>query len=66
MAVVVPRDPAHPPDLASLRAFAAERLATYKHPEALEVVAELPLTAMQKLDRAGLRHQFGHAVDHTG
>lgn len=66
VAVVVPRDAAHPPDLASLRAFAAERLATYKHPEALEVVAELPLTAMQKLDRAGLRHQFGHAVDHTG
>jgi acyl-CoA synthetase (AMP-forming)/AMP-acid ligase II len=66
VAVVVPRDPADPPDLADLRAFAAPRLAAYKWPEAVEVVADLPLTAMQKLDRGQLRHRFGHAVDHTG
>ncbi len=49
---VVVTDPAHPePDLATLRAFAAEKLAAYKLPEALLLVDELPLTSMDKLDR---------------
>jgi len=54
VAVVVPADRAAPPTLDDLRAFAAERLAPYKLPEALRVVDELPLTAMQKIDRAAL------------
>lgn len=66
VAVVVPRADHPPPTLDDLRSFTAGRLATYKHPEALELVTELPLTAMQKLDRTALRHRFGESSDHTG
>lgn len=54
VAVVVPRDPADPPTLEELRSFAAQHLARYKLPEALEIVDQLPLTAMQKVDRRAL------------
>jgi acyl-CoA synthetase (AMP-forming)/AMP-acid ligase II len=54
VAVVVPRDPSHPPDLDDLRAFAAPRLAAFKLPEAVLVRTELPLTTMDKLDRRAL------------
>ncbi|GAA2410815.1 long-chain fatty acid--CoA ligase [Actinomadura vinacea] len=54
VAVVVPADPAAPPVLDDLRAFAAERLARHKLPEALLVVDELPLTSMYKIDRRAL------------
>lgn len=57
VAVVVPADPASPPSLEDLRAFAEGRLARYKLPEALEVADGLPLTAMQKLDRRALAEQ---------
>lgn len=66
VAVVVPKPGAPAPTLEDLRSYASTRLAAYKRPEAIEVVAELPLTAMQKLDRRALRHQFGDPVDHTG
>jgi acyl-CoA synthetase (AMP-forming)/AMP-acid ligase II len=54
VAVVVPKHPAHPPTLDELRAYTAQRLAGYKRPEALRVVSQLPLTAMQKVDRRAL------------
>jgi acyl-CoA synthetase (AMP-forming)/AMP-acid ligase II len=54
VAVVVARDRAHVPDLAELRAFAAPRLAAYKLPEDLVIIADLPLTAMEKVDRKAL------------
>jgi acyl-CoA synthetase (AMP-forming)/AMP-acid ligase II len=54
VAVVVPADPSSPPALEDLRAFAADRLADYKLPEALVVRDELPLTTMDKLDRRRL------------
>jgi acyl-CoA synthetase (AMP-forming)/AMP-acid ligase II len=54
VAAVVPRDPARPPSLDELRAFARDRLAGYKLPEAVAVVGALPLTAMEKVDRAAL------------
>lgn len=54
VAVIVPRDPAAPPSLESLREFCAAKLAAYKLPEAVRVVAELPLTPMQKIDRRTL------------
>jgi acyl-CoA synthetase (AMP-forming)/AMP-acid ligase II len=57
IAVVVPADPGAPPDLDALRSFAAERLASYKLPEALVVVDTLPLTPMDKLDRRTLADQ---------
>ena len=54
VAVVVPADPATPPSLADLRGHLDGRLAAWKQPEALRVVADLPLTPMQKLDRRAL------------
>ncbi len=54
VAVVVPRDPANPPTLESLRSFLSGRLASYKRPEAIRLVEALPLTPMQKLDRRTL------------
>jgi acyl-CoA synthetase (AMP-forming)/AMP-acid ligase II len=54
VAVVVPRDTAAPPTLEELRAFAVDRVASYKLPEAVHVIDALPLTAMEKVDRAAL------------
>ena len=54
VAVVVLRAGAQEPTLEQLRAFARERLAAYKVPEAMRVVDELPLTGMDKLDRRAL------------
>jgi len=54
VAVVVPRDPAHPPTLEELRDGAKDRLASWKLPEALVIIAEIPLTSMHKVDRATL------------
>jgi acyl-CoA synthetase (AMP-forming)/AMP-acid ligase II len=55
VAVVVPAEGAQPPTLDDLRAFAGERLAAYKLPEAIMIVDELPLTTMDKLDRRALK-----------
>lgn len=57
VAVVVPADPARAPTLDDLREFIADRLARYKLPEALVTVPEIPLTAMQKVDRRLLTAQ---------
>lgn len=54
VAFVVPTDAAAAPNLADLRAWCAERMATYKAPDALVIVAELPLTAMSKIDKRTL------------
>jgi acyl-CoA synthetase (AMP-forming)/AMP-acid ligase II len=54
VAAVVPLDPTRPPSLDDLRAFAAGRVASYKLPDRVVVVDALPLTAMEKLDRAAL------------
>jgi acyl-CoA synthetase (AMP-forming)/AMP-acid ligase II len=50
-AFVVPRDPASPPTLAELRAFARERLAAAKAPRELVVVPALPRSPSGKLLR---------------
>lgn len=55
VAFVVPADPTAPPTLDDLRRWTRERLADYKAPDRLELVAEIPLTAMQKTDRNSLR-----------
>jgi acyl-CoA synthetase (AMP-forming)/AMP-acid ligase II len=59
VAVVVVADGCAAPALEELRAFCAERLGRHKLPERLELVGELPLTAMEKLDRAQLARRFG-------
>jgi o-succinylbenzoate---CoA ligase len=48
---VVPVDPAHPPTLATLRAFTAEQLPAYASPRRLTVVTSLPRTALGKIAR---------------
>jgi acyl-CoA synthetase (AMP-forming)/AMP-acid ligase II len=54
VAFVVPRDPATPPTLEGVRASGRDHLAAYKLPEELRIVASLPLTAMEKIDRTAL------------
>jgi acyl-CoA synthetase (AMP-forming)/AMP-acid ligase II len=54
VAVIVPKPGADVPTVEDLRRFAADRLARFKLPEAVRQVDELPLTAMQKLDRRAL------------
>ena len=54
VAFVVPRDAAAPPTLESLRSWCTEELASYKAPDALVLLDELPLTAMSKVDKRAL------------
>ncbi len=54
VAVVVPNDPADPPSLDDLRSHGAAHLASYKLPEALRIVSELPLNSGDKVDRRRL------------
>jgi acyl-CoA synthetase (AMP-forming)/AMP-acid ligase II len=54
------------PTLEALRTFAAARLAAYKLPEDLRLVDELPLTAMEKLDRRALAALVAHPDSKTG
>jgi acyl-CoA synthetase (AMP-forming)/AMP-acid ligase II len=51
---VVPRPGGPAPDLDGLRAWCRDRLADYKAPDRLEVVDELPLTSMLKVDKRAL------------
>jgi len=61
VAVVVAADPSGPPDVEELRAFAGERLAKHKLPEAVWPVDALPLTPGDKIDRAGLARELRDA-----
>lgn len=58
VAAVVPRDAGAAPTLEDLRAFARDQLAAYKLPEALVIVDALPLTPMEKVDRAALARRL--------
>jgi acyl-CoA synthetase (AMP-forming)/AMP-acid ligase II len=53
-AYVVPRDPANPPTLAALREFVGAELASFKRPDGLTLLPELPLTPMFKVDKMAL------------
>jgi acyl-CoA synthetase (AMP-forming)/AMP-acid ligase II len=59
VAFVVARPGLKAPSLEELRAFAARELADYKLPAELRVVAELPLTSMEKVDRRALTRLVG-------
>jgi acyl-CoA synthetase (AMP-forming)/AMP-acid ligase II len=59
VALVVPTDPDAPPTLEELREHAASRLARHKLPEHLVLVAEIPLTGAQKVDRRAARELAG-------
>jgi O-succinylbenzoic acid--CoA ligase len=51
VALVVPADPGEPPDLASLRSFAADQLPRYAVPRELVLVDRLPRSSAGKLVR---------------
>jgi acyl-CoA synthetase (AMP-forming)/AMP-acid ligase II len=50
VAYVVPA-PGKEPDLDTLRRWCADRIADYKAPDRLELVEEMPLTSMMKVDK---------------
>jgi len=52
-AFVVPRGT--PPSLAELRAFVGEELASFKRPDGLTLLPDLPVTPMYKVDKRALR-----------
>ena len=54
-AFVVPRDANNPPSLAELREFAGKELASFKRPDGLTILKELPITPMFKIDKRALR-----------
>jgi len=53
-AVVIPSDPAQPPTLDELKLWCRDRLASYKAPDRLRIVDELPTNAMAKVVKAAL------------
>jgi acyl-CoA synthetase (AMP-forming)/AMP-acid ligase II len=59
---IVPADPARVPTLEELRAWCKERLADYKAPDRVEVLAQLPLTEMLKIDKNALRARLRASV----
>ena len=71
-AIVVPADPAAPPDLGRLRAGARDRLPGYAAPRGLLLMPEIPLLASGKPDRRALHQTALHqtpatrAVDNPG
>ncbi len=52
---IVPRRADTPPTLGELRAFVGEELASFKRPDGLTLIAELPVTPMFKVDKLALR-----------
>ncbi len=62
VAVVVAADPAAPPTLDSVRDFLADRVARWWLPDALEVVDEIPVTSVGKLDKKLLRASLDELV----
>jgi bile acid-coenzyme A ligase len=58
-AVVEPRDPDDPPDVAELEALCLKELTRYKVPRGFEIVAQLPRTEAGKIRRLALREERG-------
>jgi acyl-CoA synthetase (AMP-forming)/AMP-acid ligase II len=54
VAFVVPEPDSAPPTLDGLRAWCRDRLADYKAPDRLELVDDLPITSMLKVDKRAL------------
>ncbi|MEV8389339.1 MULTISPECIES: AMP-binding protein [unclassified Streptomyces] len=58
LACVVPRDPAAPPTLEDIVSYCRERLAHYKIPRRVEIMAEFPMTVSGKVRKIELRERF--------
>ena len=54
VAFVVPAPGSAPPTRDALRSWCRDRLADYKAPDRLELIDELPLTSMHKVDKRAL------------
>ena len=59
LACVIPRDPADPPGLEEITAFCRDRLAHYKIPRRVEILAEFPMTVSGKVRKVELRQRYG-------
>jgi long-chain acyl-CoA synthetase len=62
LALVVPRDPAAPPDPSDVISFCRARLSHYKCPRRLEVVADIGRNAMGKVNKKQLRVAYAAAA----
>ena len=60
VAVVVPRNGVTPPDIESVRAFLAPKVAKWWLPDDVVIVDEIPKTSVGKLDKKMLRDQLSH------
>lgn len=59
LAVIAPRDPADPPTVQDVEAFCRERLAAYKRPRDVVIVATLPRNPSGKVLKTRLRAEYG-------
>jgi acyl-CoA synthetase (AMP-forming)/AMP-acid ligase II len=57
-ALIVSRDPAHPPSAEDLDAFARQHLAGFKCPRSYDVVADLGRNVMGKVNKRQLRRPY--------
>lgn len=62
-AFIVPRQPADPPTLAELRSFVGQELASFKRPDGLTLLGDMPVTPMFKVDKRALRELHTTAAD---
>lgn len=62
VAVLVPEAEQPAPDLAAVSAFLKDRIARYKQPKQVVVVAELPRNAMGKVQKNQLRDVYGQVL----
>ncbi|MEV4331968.1 AMP-binding protein [Streptomyces sp. NPDC049597] len=58
LACVIPRDAGDPPTLEEITEFCRERLAHYKIPRRVEILAEFPMTVSGKVRKVELRDRF--------
>jgi long-chain acyl-CoA synthetase len=65
-ALVVPADPANPPDPAALVALCRAHLAGYKCPRTVDVVESVGRNAMGKINKKALRAPYWEAAGVTG
>jgi acyl-CoA synthetase (AMP-forming)/AMP-acid ligase II len=57
-ALVIPRDPASPPDPDDVMAWCRERLSHYKCPRTVDIVDDLGRTTMGKINKRKLRAPY--------
>ena len=57
-ALVIPRDPANPPQVADLNAFCREALAGFKCPRSYDFVDDIGRNAMGKINKKALRARY--------